>query len=500
MKKDYHSPTPNSITILAFGAAPDALTNAMSKKIITKEAYFSNIDQICKKVEECGFNCIIGHSSDMCENILNAITKRKYNLGVILKLSVITYTPSGTLLRIKEFLIGKKDWDKTLIKGWYIYDEPKYYMWGDATYEKSGENISMQDWDMLSTGYEICSELTPDLLSYWNLAVPNDTSDNSRDTIGDYENYEQYLEVLRILFKPSMWSYDVYPIIQYKDNPEINILHKHFYNSLRMFAHQYSSYGTVFWATAMTFEHDSYDKYTVNNGENKDIVYYLNHRRPMPTLGTLRFEIFSALACGAQGIVFYRVGASPLLPEYTPQKEGSYTTRAAISYKNNELIYDTELITLFKKINAEVRQFNDVFLGATPIDILHAGHGYNDGLKVSSVLAPFFTITVYKEDGTPVTDKNASDWEGVLMTSLKMKNKTFVVIVSHNPYGAQQIKLTFADSIYVIRSSSYYSENWIPVPTISIENDPHILPPNSHAKSGFYLLSPGGYLIIDTTP
>ncbi|MBD5222515.1 MAG: hypothetical protein HDS71_00440 [Bacteroidales bacterium] len=83
------------------------------------------------------------------------------------------------------------------------------------------------------------------------------------------------------------------------------------------------------------------------------------------------------------------------------------------------------------------------------------------------------------------------------MTTLINKDKKYAMIVSHDPFRAQQIYLKFHDPIFRLTTPANYSEN--PVQLSDIKPNLNYLPKGSLAISGYYLLNPGGYLIIDVS-
>lgn len=519
MAQEYHSPVPGQIPIIAYAPIPQSLQN----KIVINNPRKEQVRQIISKVKESGFNTILfGGDFDQIKYILDAVDVDPYKIPVIVLATYLTATPYSSVNAINTILIKDIIYNTENLKGWNIWDEPWYPMWGNATFgitDKSEiKSFTLEDWNRLSIGYKICSELTPDKLIYWNLAFPKP---HNTKFLGNCVNYEQYLDILQELYKPALWSYDVYPIIQERATSEIEAEQWHFYRALRIFSNHAKKTQSRFWAFAMCAEHANYK----NNTEWSD-------GHPHPTIGELRFEVFSALACGAQGIFYYRFGAGEMLPN-TPFDYGYdkklYFTAAPCTCEVLEnpsdpdtikfnIEFNEPLISNITTVNKEINNYKDVFLDAVPGVIYHAGQSYSnnsnsksedvnkkekeiieDGIKVVTELAPYFAIKICDSNGNFLSDSEIKNFKnsGVLMTTLINKDKKYAMIVSHDPFNAQQIHLTFYDPIYTLATPACYSEK--PFHFSAIKPTPNIRPKGSLAISGYYLLGPGGYLIIEVS-
>lgn len=177
-------------------------------------------------------------------------------------------------------------------------------------------------------------------LSIFNLAVSEEKKWIGRYYIDGNDNnggYYPYLENLQTLYKPFIWSYDFYPILSklVNNSPtnELDIKYNSFYKYLKFFSRISRKYNSKFWAYAMCMEH-----YQLKDNDKINIEHY----RPAPSKGELRFEIFNALAFGAQGIVYYQFGiGDPKV--YIEDRSGQVDVKAPLEFEFNfEVEYDPE--------------------------------------------------------------------------------------------------------------------------------------------------------------
>jgi hypothetical protein len=141
--------------------------------------------------------------------------------------------------------------------------------------------------------------------------------------------------------KLGLVSFDHYPICFKGVRPE-------FYANLEDIAKAAKAAGEPFWAFALSTAHDPY---------------------PVPTDAHIRFQIFSNLAYGAQGLQYF-----------------TYTTPVGTRWNFHNAPIDengkkTEVYDVIAKVNKEVHALTDVFLGAEVLNVRHTGDMIPEGTK-----------------------------------------------------------------------------------------------------------------------
>ena len=136
---------------------------------------------------------------------------------------------------------------------------------------------------------------------------------------------------------------------------------KQFYEDLEASSRIASLTHRPFWAYCMSMSHQlSYDE---TSGEG--VLY------PEATLGSLRFEAFSALAYGAQGIIYWT---------YCQIYNDAIHYSALINQQGEK----SESWYYAKQVNGEIKALTDVFLGCTLMRVRHTGNDAN----INSVTCP----------------------------------------------------------------------------------------------------------------
>lgn len=322
-----------------------------------------------RDLEDCGFNMFLYYLSPKeFRHILPMIS------GLDLKLLVA----NNALSREDSEKFASQYGNSPRLAGWDFVDEPRY-----------------ADLDRLQKSYEILTEAYPDKLTYINLV-----GDNIPIFTGPSPDYNSYLDTIQKRFSPSIWSYDLYPL-SVKDN-KLSVAYDSFYSDLEVFSALSKKTGRPFWAycQSMAFK-------------NKVV------ERPVATLPYLRFEAFSALAYGAQGIVYWTYG----------QRENS-KTEEYISALVNLDGQKTPAWYAARQVNKEIRALNEVFYNSALVDCRQTGDKlYRNTHRLSGSFGPIAGIVTGKD--------------GVLVSHLKNDSGDYIVIVNRNPFSSQKVNLTF---------------------------------------------------------
>lgn len=217
------------------------------------------------------------------------------------------------------------------ISQWYMRDEPV-----EGLFEECG--IKKSEFEALDTTRLVFVNLLPSYADRMSL-------DGS---------YYDYLLRAADIMQLSFISYDHYPfyekyeMVQAADNTYTHKWVKHeretFYSDLQDAMDVCNLRHIPFWAFCMSSAHRGKD-WTVD-------------RYPVPTAAELRLEAYSALAYGAQGLEYYRIGAV---------NGGNIYTDPPVDYEGNTN-YVWEYV---KSINLRIQNLAAVFLGNKVIDVWH---------------------------------------------------------------------------------------------------------------------------------
>ena len=175
--------------------------------------------------------------------------------------------------------------------------------------------------------------------------------------------------------------------------------------------------------------------------------------------GLLPFEAFSALAYGAQGIVYWAYAQQKSL------KEDSFLS-APIDMNGKK----TKAWYAVQSVNQEIKAYSEVFLNSEVIDCQHTG---NLDLK---------NVKIYQGNFGPIKTIKTEEM-GVLLAHLKNTGGEYLVIVNHDVNNLQCIELEL--SLGLRGEQLLFSD------------DKETITSNGELYSSWRLsLSPGGYSVI----
>lgn len=457
----YISPTPGEIPIVGYAPVPGRVLSLIKSEELGK-LYEPEFDTIAKSMLDAGINAfVITGQHVQVEPMLKAGLRIRETTGKVVAPILLIGNFTNTLERIEE--INKRYVGKEYPYAFLLMDEPRYNDWGDAFYQlddNNGEpagNGNTLRWNRLTLADAITKYYHPDRMRMFNLVSSGEWWHNSEwskpadDVTGSCKNYEEYLDVLQRLYRPAMWSYDMYPFViiaedankmglgpgNLKTNPPAYTQQRKsfFYHNLEIFLRQSQKTGRPFWTYAMT---SGCGGWVV---DTKKWLYYL----PAPTLGMLRFQFFNSLASGAQGLVYWEYGQGWDTFEPDPGEESlaifgdaplMATIGPAVDGKKKVITFhfrDNEHWHIARTVNSEIRQLEKVFLGTDVIGYGHVNGGQEyDGL--ATLRLPF----------GPVTEISTGD-EGVFVSHLRTNGNDYLVVVNHDAFNVQkniQLKLS----------------------------------------------------------
>lgn len=364
--RKYLSPTPGEICIVASTVYPD-------------ESEPTYVD--FKQAADCGFNVVIQNSTTaIFEKSLPLID----SVGMKLLMSsgeLSAYSEERCLQYIEKFK------NYPALGGWVVKDEPSY-----------------AQLKQYSKRYDYISRIDPDHMAYMNLVgVTSEYFGGPR-----FSTLQAYLEEVRSECNPSPWSYDFYPISEKKGNTVVN--YNGFYKALRAYSDMSKKSGVPFWAYCMSSGH------RINNNIS-----------PTPTEAYLRFEAFSALGYGAQGVVYWTYYQRSNVPS-----ANLYYDSALVDHNRKK----TKIWYYARNVNMEIKALSDVFLGCRLIDCVHTGKNHYEGTEMCN--GKFGPL-----------DRIISGDAGVQLSWLENGGKNYLVVVNHDVKNVQQLSLTFARNVKV---------------------------------------------------
>lgn len=454
----YISPVPGKIPLVGFNPVPDSMKNLIEKDSISSK---NELLRVMKYTSECGCNSVIcGGTLGQTKSILNAVSDLAKGvivsdeltpvdknsessstsrlgvlpppvqiggpeLGVIIASELLT----GSITDIVHLLDSFRD--NTFVKGWFIMDEPHYWDWGNVVPEKS---ISAE-YNRLTLGFKAALMYGKGISRKSNEAGEAEQqtlftlpASNLQKWLGTCKTYKEYLEVINLLFRPSLWTYKYFPVTV-ADKTLISpsdkfINHSAFYTYLSLYRAISTQTGTTFWACCQANSLKVID--WTGYGETK--CY------PIPDLSVLRFSAFSALAYGAQGLIYSRLGTPN--PSKTTTEEVE-PIKAAFDYdaKKGIVVKNDDIFNAIKTVNKEIEECSDVFLGSVCEHIEHAGELYSD----TSLEFPFGCI-----------ENMTYSSKGTLCARLKKDKRKFVVLVNHEVYASQKLIITISAKYKIV--------------------------------------------------
>ena len=424
---NYQNPAGTGFPIIAQAPVPQSLVNLFSDTSESASGialrYKKAFERIAHSLSECGFNvALFGSSFEIMDALLDACTAE--GVRMILNPVWLNDSPLHTKAIIDHYT--------SRVNGrpvaWQVFDQPKFYDWGDAVGMSAPEDI---EWNNLTVGLWNTRGLDNTRMAYFNLAAPeyNEVEHEPDEWIGTCKDYNQYLDALQELYNPVLWSYDLYPFIMKGDSTDIEVRYDHFYKYLKIFSDRALATGAPFWAYAMCQSHSYWEE---DSAGNRTKVW----TQPVPTEGMLRFEAFNALAFGAQGLVYWQYGQPSDSPatesgltfgpapfDFTVNGTGSVKTLTPVTNP----VWDK-----VQTVNKEIQKYADVFLGCQIDHIWHRGKTY-DGQPMFPGSYGHITRLLCGE-------------EGVLISAFKKNGKNYFVIVNQDPFATQDVSISISSN------------------------------------------------------
>lgn len=348
----YHNPTPGEIVIGGCTPIPNGVAPS-------REQYKTFID--------CGFNLSTERGDVKYYREQMKITHN-------LPLKFLIGNPDLRTDKMKEYVEAFKD--SSQLGGWVFIDEPPF-----------------NEWKSLVAPFQRLSYADPTHLVLINLL-----GGGAEKYPNNLKNYGEYLQYFQSLFRPGVWSFDVYPI--FYRNKKLVVTYNAFFISLESMRNISMKTNRPFWSFCLGMEEKIGDA-----------------TWPAATVPYLRFQIFNALAYGAQGIMYWTYGQ-----RFSNANE-TYLS-ALVNLKGEK----TPAWYAAKQVNSEIKKFNDVFYECKVKDVRHTGsYLYIDTKRLTGTYGPFKMVR--------------SGDAGVLVSLISNKGSDYVVIVNHDVTNDQKISL-----------------------------------------------------------
>lgn len=203
------------------------------------------------------------------------------------------------------------------------------------------------------------------------------------------DSYRDYVHRFDKEVPLQLLSFDHYPVVgdTYRGD---------WYENLEIFSDEARKAGKPFWAFALATAHDPY---------------------PIPDLAQLRFQVYSDLAYGAQGIQYFTY--------WTPGKNPNW------NFHHGPIGLDGKRTDVFDKIktmNDEIKALTGVFLGSEVVSVRHTGDSIPQGTtRLTELPAP---VRFLDTGGA-----------GAVVSELRNGDNNFLVIVNRDFKKRMQLNL-----------------------------------------------------------
>ncbi len=391
----YNSPTPGKITIAAM--YPNQGTTAPSLQLLTE-------------LQDCGFNSALINTDGLL--VASLLTN-----CILRGIHAFVSNPRLTLqAQCEEFVERNKDYSN--LGGWLLKDTVS---WPEV---KDGSTFpdlisKIRDADTHKFG-EDKNEIT---VKAYHPVFTGLTPLHEFIGIPENDDYRQYIMDFQNSLNPSFWPYRYFSFVNAAQSPSTR--YANFYRGLETFAFMARYTSVPLW---------SY----VRSVRPSGLVAPVDSRI---TEAMIRFEAFSALAYGAQGIVYWR---------YRPDSdktEGLVTSAGA----------KTGLWNYAQTVNREIASYNSIFAGCRLVACRHTGKNYIPMTCWISNYEPFGPLkSIRSEDA------------GVLLSHINNDGKNYLVIVNHSVTASQALTLNFS-RYWCIYQLKDLTETPYPSPAIPTE-------------------------------
>lgn len=307
------------------------------------------------ELKEAGFTHGFSHTTTADEVAAALDTAQRAGIKLIITCKELETDPEATVNRFKNH---------PALDGYFLRDEP------DRT-----AFASLGEWARKIESAD------KEHYCYLNL-LPTYASLGALKT----NSYREYVNLFIQEVNLPFVSFDHYPVIG------DSTLRGDFYENLEIISDESRKAGKPFWAFALATAHDPY---------------------PIATLASLRLQVYSNLAYGAQGIQYFTY--------WTPVGTIWNFNHAPIT----ETFQRSEVYDRVREVNKEIKALSPVFLGAKLLSVAHTGEIPAGTKQLASLPAPFEEVS--------------ANGRGVLVSELENGEHHYLVIVNRDLKHPQQV-------------------------------------------------------------
>lgn len=198
-------------------------------------------------------------------------------------------------------------------------------------------------------------------------------------------NYREYVHRFIEEVKLPMVSFDYYPVTFG------GISSDNWYDNMQVIHDESEAAGLPFWAFALSTAHDPY---------------------PLPTMASLRIEMYTALAYGAQGLQYFTY--------WNPGTEVWNFHEAPINQDKER----SEAYWLVREMNKELQARAHVFVGSKVVSVNHVGKTMFRGCKPLEELPAHVTSLETGDGGAVVSLLEKDGWYYLVLVSRTLERPT----------------------------------------------------------------------------
>lgn len=323
-----------------------------------------------QELRDCGFTHSFSHhytDNDMMENALDVADKADVKL--IIRTPELSSEPEET---VKRFM------NHPATAGYFLMDEPisdQFPML--AEWARKIESVDKEHYCYLNLFPCYVNPADLHVESYWDYV--------------DRFDKEVNLPIL---------SFDNYPVVQNEDGSVV--VREYFYSNLEVFLKKSQEVNKPFWAFSLAVAHTPY---------------------PIPVMSHLRFQMFTNLAYGAQGLQYFTY--------WTPATDTWNFHHAPITRDGKR----TEVYDYVKALNKEIQGLSPVFLGAKVLSVRHTGdHIPPETQKLETLPSPVKSFSCEGSDGA-------------IVSHLQNDGREFLVIVNRDIHQKMRLNIELDEKV-----------------------------------------------------
>lgn len=364
-----------------FASAQDRLESKTQIPILgwfSIPANYTTVERY-KEMKNAGFNLSISHFKTNYENELALNAAQKADIKIVIA--------SNELINETEETV-RKFMSHPALAGYFLTDEP-----------------NAKAFDELGTLAKKINAIDPTHFCYVNLFP------NYADTVLlGTKDYRTYVSNFTNKVPLHFYSFDSYPLTNYPG------IYKNWHQNLEIFADEAKKANKPFWGFAQSTHFDD---------THEDI-----------SLSTLRVQMFTNLAYGAQGLQYFTYWTPP-----ANTTESFHGGPIGLDKKRSS-VYD-----MLKQLNQEITNLSGVFVGSKVISVKQTGKNIPKGtIRLSEPPAP---LKVLETSG-----------EGAIVSVLENGKNRFIVIVNRDFKKSMNLILLGDDNLMkVLKDGSIVPTN-----------------------------------------